>query len=293
MHRRTVCQEQGKHRIQMFSTAKQGFNNPSSYSDHTRCLDTCNPYFSPYSHHKSHIPRKAYGDYPHSTTTTCTKATNSLQCHFGKFLPASKVWNTHLKCKCFLGSGKHMCYQHHCPTFLCLATYGKQSQWFGPPTSCHPYLSIPVCQIYEHLLNSSQCLTPFNMKPSDDSDTFWSPFSHPGIYVSALGSVLPLGVVLFCCYYFWCQPATSAHQPLQSGKMQYAIVDDNVEDAPIYRCEGKAPKPTRPHENHGLAMEYIPTWSESCQKPQLKSFAVPAQGSLVKSSKIQGMQECT
>ena len=24
-------------------------------------------------------------------------------------------------------------------------------------------------------------------------------------------------------------------------------MDDNVEEAPIYRCEGKAPKPTRPH----------------------------------------------
>ena len=75
--------------------------------------------------------------------------------------------------------------------------------------------------------------------------------------------------------------------------MQYAIVDDNVEDAPIYRCEGKALKPTRPRENHGLAMEHVPTRSESRQKPQLKSSAVPAHGSLVKSSKIQGTQECT
>ena len=75
--------------------------------------------------------------------------------------------------------------------------------------------------------------------------------------------------------------------------MLYTIVDDNVEEAPIYRCEGKAPKPTRPHKNHGLAIEHLPTWSESHQKPQLKSFAVPAQGPLVKSSKIDGMQECT
>ena len=64
--------------------------------------------------------------------------------------------------------------------------------------------SIPVHQIYEHLLNSSQHLTPFNMKPSEDSDAFWSLFNHPGIYVSALGSVLPVGVILFCCYYFRC-----------------------------------------------------------------------------------------
>ena len=45
--------------------------------------------------------------------------------------------------------------------------------------------------------------------------------------------------------------------------MHYTIVDDNVEEAPIYRCEGKAPKPTRPHENHGLAIEHLPTQPES------------------------------
>ena len=75
--------------------------------------------------------------------------------------------------------------------------------------------------------------------------------------------------------------------------MQYTIVDDNVEVAPIYRCDGKAPQPTRPHVNHGLAIECSPTWMESCCKQQSKSFAVPVQGSLGKSPKIQGMQECT
>ena len=75
--------------------------------------------------------------------------------------------------------------------------------------------------------------------------------------------------------------------------MQYAIVDDNVEEAPIYRFAGKATKPTRPHDNHGLAIECLPTQLESHHKLQLKSFAVPTQGSLGKASKIQGMQECT
>ena len=37
----------------------------------------------------------------------------------------------------------------------------------------------------------------------------------------------------------------------------------------------QGPKPTRPRENHGLAIEHLPTRSESRQKPQLKSFAVP------------------
>ena len=75
--------------------------------------------------------------------------------------------------------------------------------------------------------------------------------------------------------------------------MQYTIVDDNVGVAPIYRCEGKATKPTRPHENHGLAIEHLPTQLESHHKLQSNSFAVPIQGSLGKSSKIQGMLECT
>ena len=81
------------------------------------------------------------------------------------------------------------------------------------------------------------------------------------------------GIGLFCCYFFWCQPTRLACRPLKSGKMQYTIVDDNVEEAPIYKCEGKAPEPTRPHKNHGLAKEHLPAWSESHQKLQLKSFA--------------------
>ena len=62
--------------------------------------------------------------------------------------------------------------------------------------------------------------------------------------------------------------------------MCYTIMDDNVEVAPIYRCDGRATKPTRPCKNHGLAIECLPTWSESRHKLQLKSFAVPIQGLL-------------
>ena len=153
--------------------------------------------------------------------------------------------------------------------------------------------SIPVHKVYQHLLNNSLQLTSFNMKPSEDTNTLWNLFTHLGIYISALGSLIPVGIGLFCCYFFWCQPDRLVHRPLKSGNTQYTIVDDNVEEAPIYRCGGKAPKPTRPCENHGLAIEHLPTWLESHQKPQLKSFAVPTQGSLAKSSKIQGTQECT
>ena len=38
--------------------------------------------------------------------------------------------------------------------------------------------------------------------------------------------------------------------------MQYTIVDDDVEAAPFYRCDGKAKQPARLHENHDLYMEW-------------------------------------
>ena len=83
------------------------------------------------------------------------------------------------------------------------------------------------------------------------------------------------------------------HQPLQPSNMQYTILDGDVEVAPIYRHNGKDPQPTRPGENHDLDIECLPTWLESQCKKQSKSLIVPVQGSLEKSSKIQGTQKCT
>ena len=50
--------------------------------------------------------------------------------------------------------------------------------------------------------------------------------------------------------------------------MRYTIVDDDLEAAPIYRCNGKVLPPTRPHKNHGLAIKHLPTWMESQGKQQ-------------------------
>ena len=152
---------------------------------------------------------------------------------------------------------------------------------------------IPVHRIYQHLLNSTLPNIPFNTESKEDTDSIWTLFKHLGIYVSAIGLLIPVGIGLFCCYFFLCRPARLAHQPLQPGNMQYTIVDDNVEVAPIYRCSGKKSQPTRPHENHGLAIECLPTWPGSQCKQQLKSFVVHVQGSLEKLSKIQGTQKCT
>ena len=64
-------------------------------------------------------------------------------------------------------------------------------------------------------------------------------------------------------------------QPLQPGNMQYTIVDDDVEVAPIYRCDGKDSQPTRPCENHGLAIEHLPTQLESQCTATVKVIGSP------------------
>ena len=77
--------------------------------------------------------------------------------------------------------------------------------------------SIPVHKIYQHLLSSTIPVMPFDTESTGNTDSFWTLFTHPGIYVSAIGSLIPVGIGLFCCYFFWCQPARSACQPLQPG----------------------------------------------------------------------------
>ena len=154
--------------------------------------------------------------------------------------------------------------------------------------------SVPIGQCYSHMAKGIQHITPFSPKESTGyTDSIWTLFSHTGVYVTDTGSLILAGLGIFCCYFFWYQPARLVCQLLQPGTIQYTIVGDDVEAAPIYRCDGKASQPTRPCENHGLHIECIPTWMESQCNQQTQSLVVPTQGSLVYTSKIQGTQKCT
>ena len=66
---------------------------------------------------------------------------------------------------------------------------------------------IPVHKIYQHLLNNTLQIILFDKESTENTGSIWTLFSHPGIYVSAIGSLIPVGLGLFCCYFFWCQPA--------------------------------------------------------------------------------------
>ena len=55
--------------------------------------------------------------------------------------------------------------------------------------------SIPVHKIYEHIINSTQQIMLFDMddESTEDTDSFWTLFSHTEMCVTAIGSLIPAG----------------------------------------------------------------------------------------------------
>ena len=133
------------------------------------------------------------------------------------------------------------------------------------------------------MVKGIQHIAPFTEVSTGDTNSIWTLISHTEVYEMAIELLMSAGLGIFYCYFFWCQPARLVHQTLQPSTMQYTIVDDDVEAAPIFRCNSKASQPTRPHENHGLHIEHMPTWTESQCKQQMQSLVIPAQGSYLES----------
>ena len=52
---------------------------------------------------------------------------------------------------------------------------------------------IPVHRIYQHMINGTQHIMPFNTtdESTEDTDLIWTLFSHTGMYVTAIGTLIP------------------------------------------------------------------------------------------------------
>ena len=92
---------------------------------------------------------------------------------------------------------------------------------------------VPVNQLYKHMISGIIPIKFFTSPEESTGDTvsIWTLFSHTGVYVMAIGSFIPAGLGVFCCYFFWCQPARFTLWPLQPGAMPHTNVDDDVEAA--------------------------------------------------------------
>ena len=75
--------------------------------------------------------------------------------------------------------------------------------------------SVPVEQLYRHMAKDIPHITPFTLpeESTGDTDSIWTLSSHTGVYVMAIESLTTAGLGIFCCYFYWCQPARLACQP--------------------------------------------------------------------------------
>ena len=56
---------------------------------------------------------------------------------------------------------------------------------------------ILIHKIYQHLLNNTLPIIPFDKESTEHTGSIWTLFSHLGIYISAIGSLIPVGLGLF------------------------------------------------------------------------------------------------
>ena len=73
--------------------------------------------------------------------------------------------------------------------------------------------SVPIDQLYKHMINSNGYIILFVSidQSIDDTASLWALFSHTGIYVMAIGLLIPTGLGIFCCYFFSYQVAILVH----------------------------------------------------------------------------------
>ena len=268
----------------MFIANKENFRCKLTNTDIIRCLDSYYTTLYTSKHHYSNMSREGYSIHYYKEICTHFEDTYSLQCHFIKSPPPPQIYQTsHLDINISLNMANlHMV---NVSAFdFCIWQHLKDNR---NEMQLQHLTTIPlflVNNIYQHIINGTQHIIPFNTtdESTEDTDLIWTLFLHTWIYITAICLLIPAGLGIFCSYFSWCQPARLECWPLQPGNMWYTIVDDDVEVAPIYRCDVKVLSPTRPHEYHGLAIEHLPTQTESQCKQQSKSLVVPIWGSLGK-----------
>ena len=56
------------------------------------------------------------------------------------------------------------------------------------------------------MLSDTPPIMPFDMdeESTEHTDSIWTLFSDIGMYVKVIGSLIPAGLGLLCCYFFWC-----------------------------------------------------------------------------------------
>ena len=79
-------------------------------------------------------------------------------------------------------------------------------------TICQPYPLFQLPNSTKHMISGIKPITPFTSPTESTADTksIWTLYSHAGVYVTAIGLLIPAGLEIICYYFFWFLPATLA-----------------------------------------------------------------------------------
>ena len=71
---------------------------------------------------------------------------------------------------------------------------------------------MPLDELYKQMITSNGPMNPFlsNDESTGETVSIWTLFCHARVYIIAIGSLNPAALGIFCCYFFWCQPARLA-----------------------------------------------------------------------------------
>ena len=129
------------------------------------------------------------------------------------------------------------------------------------------------------MVKSSEPVHSFTIKDDDDDPSLiWKILRHPGIYTGIIGTMFTICIGVYCFKIFCFRPSTPKHQFYSPVSSQHAIVDDDVDVAPIYRGGGMVEEPRRPHKNNDLHIEQEATRLESHWKQPALLKGVPISG---------------
>ena len=72
--------------------------------------------------------------------------------------------------------------------------------------------SLPLDKLYKQMITSNGPMNPFvsTDEPIGEMVSVQTLFSHAGVYMTVIGSLIPARLRIICCYFFWCQPGRLA-----------------------------------------------------------------------------------
>ena len=155
--------------------------------------------------HHTHLPRRNIKIYYNKEANSHLATTPNLQCYITQLPSTPHYENSASEVNISLDmANRNMINISSWDFHICQHLVKHQNESQLQHLANIP--SVPVDQLYRHMANGIQHITPFTSPEESTGDTtsIWTLFSHTGVYVMTIRLLLPARLVIFCCYFFWC-----------------------------------------------------------------------------------------